>query len=279
MPDVPRWLAVTWLSAGLVGLAASLAVAAFGSVFAATTTASALEALTVTEGLLVTVGETADAIDETLVGVEGGLETVQGSVGDAAVTLTQVARVADEMGEVATETIPESLDRLGETMPQLISTAGVVDGAMRALRFVGVDYDPSEPLDDALRELDSQLAGIPAELRGQAEAFDEASDGVADFGYDALTIAEDVGVIQERMESSRQVIAGYTEAAEGALAVISGLQDRLEFQAAAARVTVLVLGIAIAVGQTVPIAFGWWALRSASPRRGVTLQPPDKPPS
>ena len=248
--------------AGGCGLVAATAITAFGSAFVASTTRSASEALGVTEDLLVAVTETATAVDLSLAGLEGGLETVQGSVSDAAVTLTQVGRVTEELGEVATVTIPDSLDQLRDSMPQLIATAGVVDGAMRALRFVGVDYDPNQPLDDALRALDMELADLPVDLRGQADAVAEVSRGISDFGGDALGIAGDISAIQDQLESSRDVIAGYPELAEEGRRIVAGARQEIVAQAGVARVTVLILGIAIAVGQTVPIAVGWWILRS-----------------
>jgi hypothetical protein len=265
MPTAPRWLGWTWVVAGGCGLVAATAVAAFGSAFVGSTARSATEALGVTEELLLTVGETATALDLSLAGIDEGLETAQTSVSDAAVTLTQVGRVTDDLGAVATDAIPASLDQLRDGMPQLIATAGVIDGAMRALRFVGVDYDPDAPLDDALRELESELADLPLELRDQAEAVAEVSEGISDFGGDALAIAGDIGLIQDRLTASREVVAGYPEVAEEGRRIIAEARERISAQAGIAKVTVLILGIAIAVGQTVPIAVGWWILRSGRP--------------
>jgi methyl-accepting chemotaxis protein len=257
---VPRWLGWVWLSAGVIGVAGAVAVASFGVAFVESSTRAAVDALDATRALMDTVGDTAEAVDVTVGSVVEGLATLEGSVADGAATLSGVSRLADDLGRMATVTIPESLDALRDTMPQLIGTAGVIDGVMRTLSFVGANYDPDAPLDDSLRELDLRLAAIPEQLRSQAANFDDAAQGIADFGSASVGIASDIGDIQQNLDESRQVLTGYSERVDDALAVLDGIEQQLESQATAAKVIAIILGVVLAVGQTVPIAAGWWVL-------------------
>lgn len=259
---IPRWLGWLWLVAGAVGVAASVAVASFGAAFVVSTSEAGVDALEVTRELLETVGATAGTVEATVTSVTEGLDTLEQSVVDGAGTLSDVSRLADDLGELATTTIPESLDALRDTMPQLIATAGVVDGVMRTLRFVGVDYDPDVPLDDSLVELDLRLAVIPDQLRSQAGGFDEAAQGIADFGAASVGIATDIGTISDNLVGSSEILTGYTEQVTEAVAVLDSIEAQIVDQSAAARVIVLILGVALALGQTVPIAAGLWVLRS-----------------
>jgi hypothetical protein len=262
---IPRWLGWLWLVAGAVGVAASVAIASFGAAFIGSTSDSAVDALDVTRELLVTVGDTAGTVDDTVTSVADGLGTLERSVLEGAGTLTDVSRLASDLGEMATTTIPESLDALRDTMPQLITTAGVVDGVMRTLRFVGVDYNAEVPLDDSLVELDLRLAVIPDQLRSQASGFDEAARGIADFGAASVGIASDIGTIRDNLAGSSELLTGYTEQVSEAVAVLDSIEAQILDQSAAARVMVLVLGVALALGQTVPIAAGLWTVRSTAP--------------
>ncbi|MDH4308254.1 MAG: hypothetical protein OEX04_12330 [Acidimicrobiia bacterium] len=262
MVAVPRWLGYVWLVAGAAGLAAAVAVASFGVGFVGSSTESAVEALSVGRQLLETVGDTTQAVRRVVGSTTGGLDTLEGSVVDAAGTLSEVSRLADDLGTLVTAEIPASLDELRGAMPQLIGTAGVIDGVMRALSFVGANYDPDAPLDDSLRALDQRLAVIPDQLRSQASGFSEAADGVAEFGVAAVAIASDVQTIREELAESSAVMDGYTATVAEGVAVLDDLESRLVEQASTARALIVFLGVALAVGQTVPLAAGLWVVRS-----------------
>lgn len=259
---------------GGVGLAAAIGVAVFGVGFVESTAGAAVEVLAVTEELLVTVGDTTSAIDGALAEMSASLSTVQGSAADGAATLTEVGAVTADLAVVISEDIPDSLDSIRAAMPQLIATAGVVDRTMRALRLVGVDYDPDQPLDDAIADIDTQLAAIPPQLRDQADRLRRAAAGVSEFGGDAIVIAEDVGRLRARLDDSRGLIAGYAGAVDRLVPVVDELDARLRTQAAAGRWVILGFALALALGQTLPMAAGYAAVRTTGPVDGPVTTPP-----
>lgn len=267
VPVIPRWLAIVWVIAGVVGMLASVAVAVAGSRFVKESAESGLEIVEVTRGLLVTASETAAVVDEIVTESASGLETVEDSVATGATTLDEVAVLADDLGQVVTNDIPESLEELNAAMPQVIATAGVIDGVMRTLSFVGADYDPDAPLDDALRDLDDRLAEIPGELRRQAEGFSLAAEGIATFAGSSVEIASELGAIRQTLDESREILTGYQATVDQGTEVLDDLELRLTDQVGFAKTVMTVLGLALAVGQTVPIAFGIWALRGPSARQ------------
>lgn len=263
MSGVPRWLAIVWVTAGVVGFAASLAVAAFGARFIGGTARSALEIVEVTRGLLGTAADTAAVVDEIVGESADGLDTVEGSVAAGAETLDDVAGLAAELGTVVTSDVPESLEELRTAMPQLIATAGVVDGVMRTLSFVGVDYDPDAPLDEALRDLDVRLADIPLELRAQADGFAEAAEGIESFAGSTVDIAAEIGTIRQTLVDSRSVLSDYASTIDSGNEILDDLEVRLTDQVDVAQAALVVLGVALAIGQTVPIMLGLWLLGAA----------------
>jgi methyl-accepting chemotaxis protein len=270
MLTFPRWAGWVWLVAGGMGIVGALMLVVFGSTFVSSSVDTAGDALSVTEDLLGTVRDSAESVDATLASVTAGLDTVESSVADGATTLTRVARVADDLGRVVSEEVPASLDAIHAAMPQLIATAGVLDGAMRALSYVGANYDPDSPLDDSLRDLDLQISVIPNQLRSQAGSLSEAAQGIADFGASSLGIATDISKIRANLDESRRVIDGYRRVADRALPILTDLADQIERQATLARTLLVVVGLALATAHSLPLAIGWrTAMRQAPPSRSV----------
>lgn len=261
-PSVPVWLAWTWVAVGVVGAMLALVGSVMGYRFVATTTEAAIESIDLSVEVLTTVGETTAVLDATFGDVADGLRAVQRTLIDSSVTLTQVAKVTDDLGELLGRDIPESIEAIRRTMPSLIATAGVVDGTMRALSFVGVDYDPETPFDDALVEIDGRLGEIPETLRGQEAVLADVADQLSAFGGQTLVMGDDLAGIRGRLVESESLLDRYAASADEARELLGGLRSDLVTQGRIGRWLVLGLGLAVAVGQTLPVAAGWWLLRS-----------------
>jgi hypothetical protein len=61
--------------------------------------------------------------------------------------------------------------------------------------------------------------------------------------------------------ASGELLDGYAGRVDDALTVLDQIEEQITAQATAGRVIVIVLGIALALGQTVPIAGGVWGLK------------------
>jgi hypothetical protein len=98
-------------------------------------------------------------------------------------------------------------------------------------------------------------------LRQQAEGFEEAADGVAEFAGSTVEIATELGAIRQTLLDSQELLAEYETSIDEGNEILDDLETRLTDQVAFAGTALLLLGVALAIGQTVPIAFGYWALR------------------
>ncbi len=253
---VPTWLAQTWVVAGVVGVVVALAGAAIGVAFVRGLTATSIEALALSETVLTSVDDAAVVLDTTLVDVATTLDTAGGTVDETIATLDEVATTLDDLTIVITEEVPDSLDAVGAAMPQVISTAGVIDSTMRALRFVGVDYDPSAPLDESLQEVDDQLAEIAPSLRGQRDGLETVGAGLDAVATQGDTLVGDVAAVAADLEAARGVFDEFRTAADEAAVLTTELADRLSWQSGVAQIALVVLALAVAVSQTVPIVLG-----------------------
>lgn len=260
----PRWLAWIWTIGGIAGIIVAIVAGAFGFSFISTTTSAATRSIDLGVEVLATVADTADILDRTFGDVSDSLRSVQRTLTDSAVTLTQVAKVTGDLGDLVGRDVPDSIDAIRSTMPSLISTAGVVDATMRALSFVGVDYDREVPLDEALTALDQRLAEIPADLRGQEPVLDSVANSLSQFGGDTLTIGDELAGIRARLTESEVLLDEYTAAAGEASVLLTELRDEIEWQGRTGRWLVVLLSVAVAMTQTLPVAVGWRVLTSES---------------
>ncbi|MBY5164314.1 methyl-accepting chemotaxis protein, partial [Salsipaludibacter albus] len=264
---VPTWLAWTWVVAGTIGVVVSLVGAVVGVVFVRALTATSLEAIELSSAVLGTVDDTATVLDQTFADVATTLDTVSGTVGETTATISEVGTTLDDLTVLVTEDIPDSLDAVSDAMPQLISTAGVIDSTMRALSFVGVDYDPDTPLDGSLRELDTQLAEVAPDLRDQREGLDSVGTRLDNLAGQSATLSDDVAAVNADLEAARDLVDDFSVVADEAGVLTADLADRLAWQSGVAQVALVVLALAIAITQTVPIVLGLRALGRDGRRR------------
>lgn len=265
MPEIPRWLARLWFISGLTGVVVALAGTVLGILFVRSTRDAALEALATTDGSLSTFTDTADVLSGMIDEVYVALGGVQGTLADSAVTITRLGRLTANVGDIVSTDVADSLDSVSQAMPGVISTASVVDRTMRALRLLGVDYDPDQPLDQALREIEAELAEIPGTLRSQAGLFDEVAGGMSGIGSDSLDMAGEVALIRSSLNASGQVLDGYVEVADRASTLVTEVSDRLDSQARWAQILAGLLGLAIAAAMTLPATAGWLSLGRSVP--------------
>lgn len=260
MPPVPTWLARTWLIGGIVGAIAGLITAGFAWVVLGTAADASVRSLELASDVLDSVGGTVISVDAVLDDVSDGLRTTQQSMADASVTLTQLSALTSNLGDLVGEDIPASLESVRASLAPIQATAGLLDGTLTALSFVGVDYDPDVPLDEAIDDLDARLAEIPQRLRDQAPLIESAAESLSGFGGDTLTIAQDLSDLRTRLSEASFTVGSYRQTVTEADALLADVESAVGSRLTVLRVAIVVLGLGLATTQTVPIAFGWWLL-------------------
>lgn len=260
MPPVPTWLARIWLIGGIAGAVAGLVAAGFAWVVLGTAADASIRSLELASDVIDSVGGTVISVDAVLDDVSDGLRTTQQSMADASVTLTQLSALTSNLSDLVGEDIPASLDSVRSSLAPIRATAGLLDGTLTALSFVGVDYDPEVPLDEAIDDLDARLAEIPQRLRDQAPLIDSAAESLSGFGGDTLTIAQDLSDLRTRLSEASFTVGSYRQTVAEADALLTDVESAVGSRLTVLRVAIVVLGLGLATTQTVPIAFGWWLL-------------------
>ena len=190
------------------------------------------------------------------------LGTVQVSVHDASVSLSELRPLLWKTTKVVTTEVPDALDGVKESMPTIIETAKSVDEALTWLSSLkltipnplgsdweydlGIQYSPDVPLDRALNNMSSSLDEIPDDLRDLDESLAKAdsnlllvSDDLAYLAGDIERMNREVDELVPRMEEIRiKLNSVQTE--------IEGTQNRIPESFKKARNIILaILGLVI----------------------------------
>jgi hypothetical protein len=163
--------------------------------------------ISVSRSALDAIGQTIDAVDEVAVGTSGSLDSTADSVSSASTTLGGAVVTLEGVADFMDEELPETLESSQSSMPAAIQTANAVDGTLRALSFVGVDYDPERPFGESLSNVNTALSTLPEELRAQSEALRLLIPS-------ANQLASDTDDLSASLDDVREALAGFTSLTE-----------------------------------------------------------------
>lgn len=208
-------------------------------------------------------GDLLDAIEITLDEVRATLGDVSEITDQVADSTSEAAAVIDEIATLTTGQIPDSLTALQETMPALIDTATVIDNTMSALSFIGVDYDPDEPLDQALREVETQLDGLPETISDQGARIGALVDDIRQTGTETGLISGRLETIDAGLGDAAATIEDYRQAIDD-LGLVGDVGTEIAAAVPAARVALLLLALS-----GIALAFLGWKVA----RRFETAEP------
>lgn len=224
---------------------------------------------------LVLTGETLEALEDavvvaegTVVLVEGGLRQAEATTEDLVGTVDDGAMLLRNIGDLTEDQLAGSLAAFEQSLPGLIDAAGVIDSTLTALATLpfGPSYDPEEPFDDSLRELQASLDGLPEDLREQALLLRETGESLDEVGAGTAEISRDLAAIRTGLDGALEVLRSSTAQATSARELVADTREGLGRQLLLARVLVVLLGLTTAAAQIVPLAIGWSLLRPPGSR-------------
>jgi len=239
---------------GVGGLIAAVVAGLLGIAVVLTAAYSMDRSLGVTADAVTAADETVALAADTVGIVNESFDTVVPSSEIAATAFEDAGTVIAGTTQVVTGDVPDALDAVLAAMPAIESAASVVDGALRVLSFVGVEYDPEVPFGEAVAELETALAPLPAQLRAQAAPLNALAVDFEAFGVAASEIADDLGALQGQLDEAERLLDEYSSTAEEATVVIADIQSDLKWQRWLMVIAVLLVAVGFAAIQVVPLA-------------------------
>ncbi|HEX2155084.1 MAG TPA: hypothetical protein VHL52_14055 [Acidimicrobiia bacterium] len=193
-----------------------------------------------------------EVVDDTLSEVRTALVTLGSITDQVAASTDEAANVVEEVADLSTGQIPATLASLEEALPALIDTAAVIDETMRTLSFLGVDYEPQVPLDEAFQEVQSELDGLPEQINEEGERLAALVAEIRTTGTDTGLLADQITTIEASLAEAQAQIGTYGDAIDG-LDRFSEVSRQLIGAIPIARIALIVLAVCgLLVG-----AMGW----------------------
>lgn len=253
------------VGAAVAGIVASVLGAITGVLLVQSVDDSVGRSLDVTADTLVTIEESLGVAAETLALVHEGLGDTEQTGAEVVAALGTGAELLRSTADLTETEIAPSLSAVEGAMPDLVSVASGIDAALSALSRlpVGITYDPDQGLDDALRDIQSSLAGTGEQLRSQAALVRRAGEELDEVAAGGEDIVERVGELEGGIGRARALLDGYTANAEEARQVVDDARDEVDTRTAVGTTLVVALALAVALGQVGPLWLGTQLVRHA----------------
>jgi hypothetical protein len=253
---------------GVIGLIGSLVAGIVGWVVVARAQETVAVSVVPLTRVVGDISETIEASQVIVERITETIESIENATRSTVRTLRSVGEVLGETASLAEGEVVDSLESAVDTLPGLISTGQIIDRTMRALSFVGVDYDPDVPLDVALAELQSSLAPLPGQVRRQVELLEEVQSDIDEIADDARELT---GVLFEArldMLDTERVLGTAARNAAAAADSVATVDTEIERLGALGRVLVLAVTLALLAASLTPLVVGLYLSRTSDQRSG-----------
>jgi chromosome segregation ATPase len=249
------------LRLGAVGVIAAIVVGISGWVLAGRAIDSVNSTIEPIGRIVVDVADSIAASQVLFDQTADAIESIESATRSAVRTTESVGDVLTQTAELAGGDIADSLDSAVDALPPIIATSRVIDGTMRALSLVGVDYDPDAPLDLALTDLETSLAPIPDQIRQQADLLAEVEDDLAGIAEDGRELSAILLETRLEMENARRVLSSASANAQAAAERIEEIESEVATYDALARTAAVAAAVALLVAASTPLLFGLYMTR------------------
>jgi len=208
------------------------------------------ESLTAADASLVV----ADDIIEAVEGSLGALSSTISAVGDSLATTTAVAASTAELAA----SLPDTLEQVDNGLASIETITATIDTTLSQLSRIPLapDYDPDVTLNDAVGDLRADLAPLADEVRAVSEDLASFSTSGDDLETELTDLAASVSRVQRAVGGTTDVIVSARTSTDDALALAQTTLSDIGSQLALTRLLLVIVAIAIAVGQIVPYWVG-----------------------
>lgn len=223
---------------------------------------------------LATVNDTLVLAKATLSDVNDGLATVERTAVNASIAISGTQPLLNQINLITSEDLPQSLEALQETIPNLVAVAGAIDSTLTTLNNfridetipllgitiqydLGVDYDPEVPFDQSVALIGESIDGLPDRLRSLDQSLQTSSDNLGVISEDVLQLSHDLNNINAQLAAVDPLLDEY-------IRIIQDTNDRTRFtrlslqtQIETIKTIVTIAMIWFGLNQLVPIYVGW----------------------
>lgn len=233
--------------------------------------------LTLTSQSLNAARNTLDFAMETLGGVGEGLAAAVQATGSAAQTMADSRPLIGNVSGVVTQEIPEAIEGIQGTLPNIIQVAAVIDntlgtlstigidrdiplpfGGSIPLRFdLGIDYNPAVPFDESLRSFQTSLDGLPESLRGLQTDLDSTGENLATLSNDLQSATDTLAGISAQFDEIAPLLNQYSLLVDELETTVAQIETDIDQQLRLIQYGAIAVLFFLGLTQLAPIYLGW----------------------
>ncbi len=238
---------------------------------------------------------TVRTLQNTLVETNQGLDAVATTTLDLATVITSTKPILDETVVLLGTNVPDSVETMQTSLPNLIAVAQTVDTALLTLSNLsvndaiggnvvevpdveilgqsvpvpditlpvipinidlGIDYDQSAALDDSLAGFGEDLDGVPESMRELSASLDVTSQNLFVLGEDVALISDNIDDINAEISMLPPQIDDYLDSLNSLKTNILLLDNTVGEQLSVISTVLVVLLIWLALFQLAPLYVG-----------------------
>jgi ABC-type transporter Mla subunit MlaD len=239
----------------VVGVVVAIVGGAVGWVFLSDLDRNLDQSLAIGADAASALSDTIDVADQVVTDLDAGLGDLLAILDTVVATTGDTGDMASTAADVAGR-LPATFDDVDTALGTVEQLSGTVDGALRTLSAVpfGPDYDPDEPLPDAVADLRSAFEPIGADLEELSTSLESFSGRTTDLADEVDAIRTDVERTRSSLDESDRLLDRYRETAADAERLAVTSRDDFDQSLRWARWTAIALAAFVVVAQFVP----WW---------------------
>ncbi|GAB4144254.1 MAG: hypothetical protein Fur0021_00680 [Candidatus Promineifilaceae bacterium] len=273
---IRRILGFVMLFIGLSGVALSIGGALVTQRLVDKVSQGLDQSLRLVSDSLDTVLDTLDLTKTTVGEVNGSMETVEAAAVNLAQTINQTRPLLDQVNQIASHDVPDSIEAVQETIPIVAEVAGTIDTTLRALNDfridqtilgfpiqydLGIDYAPAASFDESITAIGASLDGIPNRLRTLEVYLSVTDENMDTISQDILLIAGDLKTINGRVADVQPLLDEYIRLITQVNDNIRQTRASLSSQLEQFKLALIIIFIWVGLTQAAPIYLGWELLR------------------
>jgi hypothetical protein len=266
-----RVIAVFLLLVGIVGIGIAIVGVVFGYQVVDALGESLDETLALTSESLNTVTDTLLLTKKTVAQTGQAIGTVSETTDSVAQMLVDTQPLLDDVSQVTTVDVPNSLDAVQGAVPNLVAVAGTIDNTLETLSNfnfertilgiplgfdLGIDYDPEAPFDESVAQIGTSLEGVPDNLRGLQVHLDTTNDNLATISDNLQTLTADLAAIESSVEEVGPLLDEYISLVEQIETNIALTRSDLDDQLQTVKTGIIILFVWFGLNQLVPLYLG-----------------------
>jgi methyl-accepting chemotaxis protein len=260
----PRHLGLSRRSAGTimvviayVGVVSALVGAVVGWQFLGELSDANTQGLELAEESLTAADATLDVADDIVAAVDDSLSALSATITAVGDGIGATTALAGSTAELAAA-LPTTLDRVDNGLASIATITGTIDNTLSQLSRIPLapDYDPDVTLSDAIGDLRGDIAPLAENVRAVSDDLSTFSASGDELQANLDDLAASVDEVQTAVGGTTDVIAQARASTDAALALAQTTLNDIGNQLTLTRLLLVIVAIAIAIGQIVPYWVG-----------------------